>query len=60
MKRTASERDVVCAAMCTRTRAHAMATALSERTSASAERGLDYAATGSQKPFDVRVSMLDI
>jgi hypothetical protein len=34
--------------------------ALSERASASAERGLDYAATGSQKPIDVRVNMLDI
>jgi len=37
-----------------------VALALSERTSASAERGLDYAATGSQKPIELRVSMLDI
>src|SRR3954469_12807188 len=57
--RTARERGALFGAM--RARAHdAMAWALSERTSASAERGLDYAATGSQKPIDLRVSMLDI
>jgi hypothetical protein len=46
--------------MCARTRADAMAMALSERNSTSAERGLDYAATGSQKPFGLRVNMWDI